>query len=96
MRKITEKAYYNWVNRIPFKQSNTQVKIKYNGDRELYLHGNCIAKEDNGIFLINHCNWETSTTRERLNIFPNVHIKINQGRFILNGNIMKSGWVCVN
>jgi hypothetical protein len=33
----------------------------------LFLHGNKIAKKDGNTLLISLCNWNTVTTRERLN-----------------------------
>ncbi len=97
MRKVTQQAYNAWVNRKPFKKGNTRVAITIDKKRSLYLHGNCIAKEENGKFYINHCGWETCTTRERLNMFPGVHIRINKGSFILNEEkVMESGWNLIN
>lgn len=96
MRKVTHQAYNAWVNRKPFKKGNTRVEI-YPNKKLLYLHDNCIAKEENSKLYINHCDWETPTTRERLNMFPGVHIRINKGSFILNEEkVMESGWNLIN
>lgn len=78
------------------KMNNSRVEIVDNKPH-MYLHGNCIAKiDENGDLLINHCGWETPTTRSRLNALPNVHISSHKGDFVLNDiYIMPSGWVNV-
>lgn len=96
MRKITKEAWTAWSNRKPFKKANTRVDVDFNKERTLYLHGNCIAKEEYGDFLINNCDWITNTTKERLNMFPGIHIKKVKGDFILNGSLMPRGWIKIN
>lgn len=92
MRKITQGAYNAWKNKTPFKKANTRVDVDFDRECTLYLHGNCIAKEVDGELFVNHCGWTTNTTRERLNMFPNVHIRKFQGDFLLNEQIMNPGW----
>lgn len=41
---------------------NTEVR-----DGRVYLHGNMIAELSNGILFISDCNWQTNTTKSRLN-----------------------------
>lgn len=94
MRKITSQAFDAWVAKKQFKRKNTEITVDPYGNRRLYLFGNCIAKEENDNFYINHCGWVSSTTRERLNMFPNVHVRIFQGGFVLIGRgYIDEGWI---
>lgn len=97
MRKIDEQAKNAFMNRKRFKSSNTEVVV-IDDLPHLYLHNNMIAKVDNNNdLLINHCGWETRTTRSRLNSLPDVNIKIVKGDFMLNKmGHMKKGWINVN
>lgn len=83
MRKITQEAVDAFYNKKYYKKNNTRIEIE-DGNPSMFLHGHCIAKIKNGKLFINHQNWETRTTRERLNGLNNVHIRINKGSFILN------------
>ena len=62
MRKITELAADAFINRKPFRRANT-----WTDGTTLYLHGNVIARWDNGIVQIRSAGWESKTTKERLN-----------------------------
>lgn len=90
---LAKTAFCEWQE---FKLSNTEVRL-VNGKPHMYLHGNCIAKRDeNGDLLINHCGWETNTTRSRLNALPDVHIRSVKGDFVLNDiYIMGNEWINV-
>jgi hypothetical protein len=67
MRKITSEAVKAFFAGYSFKKDNTEVVISDN-ERRFYLHGHCIAKRiiGDGLYL-SHCNWQTNTTKERLN-----------------------------
>ena len=97
MRKIDEQAKNAFMNRERFKSSNTEVVV-IDDLPHLYLHNNLIAKVDNNNdLLINHCGWETRTTRSRLNSLPGVHIKLVKGDFILHKmGHMEKGWININ
>lgn len=97
MRKIDELAKNAFIHRKPFKLQNTKVEI-LNGKPHMYLHDNLIAKLNyNDELLINHCGWETVTTKSRLNALPGVNIRMTKGRFVLNEKgYMNSGWTIVN
>ena len=70
-----------------FKRSNTRV----DGDaQEMYLHGNLIAKIDNGALYITLAGWPTLTTCERLNALNGVHITRRAGKAFLNGKEIDS------
>ena len=96
MRQIDVNARRAFLNNTKFKLSNTEVRL-IDGRPHMYLHGNCIAKRDeNGDLLINHCGWETPTTRSRLNALPDVKISSYKGSFVLNDiYIMPSEWINV-
>ena len=87
MRKITQDAIRAFENGLDFKRSNTEVVVcdqdKY---RVLILHGNVIAKMDwKGDLFITSAGWKTTTTKERLNGLPNVHIVQKNFEWFLNG-----------
>lgn len=97
MRKITSDAYRAFMSGYPFKKSNTEVKQPELG-AELYLFGNLIAKEENDLLYICDGGYIASTTtRERLNMFPNVHVRKVKDKLILNEKyIIDSNWICVS
>ena len=96
MRQIDELARDAFVQRKRFKLRNTKVDI-IDGDPHLYLHGNLIAKLENNELLINHCGWETATTKSRLNSLPGVHINLVKGNFMLHKmGHMKKGWINID
>lgn len=92
MRKVSREAAYAFRNNIRYSSNNTKVKV-YDAETHLVLHGNIIAKKIGENIYINHCGWETVTTRDRLNALPDVCIRIFKGDFILNEKInMLKGW----
>lgn len=96
MRKIDEQARDAFINKKRFKLRNTKVNI-IDGEPHLYLHDNLIAKLENNELLINHCGWETLTTKSRLNALPGVHIKMIKGKFRLNEmGYMTKEWININ
>lgn len=68
----------------------------YKNCPELFLHGNCIAKLENGKLSITTAGWNTSTTRERLNALPNVHVYQRKGVLHLNGKPWDGNWTEVS
>ena len=96
MRKITENAHEAFNNNKKFKSVNTDVIIE-NGVTKMYLHGNWIAQKQGRIILISGGGYPPSnTTRERLNGFSNVKLRISKGIFILNEKIEWDGqWICI-
>ena len=66
------------------------------GDRVLYLHGNAIAKFDDGQLYVNLSGWNTQTTKARLNALTGVSVHNVKGEPCLNGVPMPvNGWVKV-
>ena len=76
MRKIEREMIQAIIDRRCFSKANTRVvlhagdpsKGEDRKDMRVYLHGNWIAEyTDNGQLFVNHCGWETVTTKSRLN-----------------------------
>jgi len=66
MRKVTNDSVNAFMNDKAFKQGNTKVEVE-DGETSLYLFGNKIARKNGNVVEINNCNYETNTTKERLN-----------------------------
>ncbi len=62
MRKVTSTIVDAFCNRRPRKCGNTRTD-----GTTFYLHGNAIAKWDEGKLFITLAGWDTVTTRERIN-----------------------------
>ena len=80
MRKIEREMIQAIIDRRNFSKANTRVvlhagdpsKGEDRKDMRVYLHGNWIAEyTDNGQLFVNHCGWETVTTKSRLNSLIN-------------------------
>ena len=84
MRKITKESIKAFYNREPFKKSNMIVENK-EGKTYLKLFGNIIATLDevNELF-ITTADWNTRTTRERLNGLSRVRLGTKKGQLYLN------------
>lgn len=69
MRKVTERAALALKNRTYYKSGNTEVR-QFTHDTAfwgLFLHGNCIAMYGLGELTLKDADWQTATTKERLN-----------------------------
>ena len=90
MRKITKESIKAFYNREPFKKSNTIVET-IKGVTKLKLHNNIIAiiDEANELF-ITTADWNTRTTRNRLNGLSGVRLGTSKGQLYLN-NILWDG-----
>ena len=97
MRKITEDAHEAFNNNKRFKSSNTEVRIE-DGDTNMYLFGKHIAKKTNDDLYISDGNYGTSlTTRDRLNGFRSVHLRICKEEWIFDNKRKWDGeWINVN
>ena len=84
MKKITKESIKAFYNREPFKKSNTVVENE-KGETRLKLFGNVIATLDevNELF-ITTADWNTRTTRERLNGLSGVRLGTRKGQLYLN------------
>ena len=84
MRKITKESIKAFYNREPFKKSNMIVEI-IEGVTKLKLHNNTIAKlDENNELFITTADWNTRTTRERLNGLSEVRLGTKKGQLYLN------------
>ena len=91
MRKITQRAVKAFYNGKDFKRGNTEVS-----DRGYFLHGNKIAEFDgNEKINITLANWNTVTTRERLNGLKGVSIRTKQGQAFINGKEWNGSWITI-
>jgi len=94
MKDIDLKAYLAFKHKRNLRLKNTRVKV-VDGESYMYLFGNLIAKTEKGKTLINHCNWRTNTTRDRLSAF--ITLRRSKGEFIVNERfIWEDGWLDVN
>lgn len=96
MRKITREAYQAFINKVPFKSSNTAVQVLEDGAVFLTLHGNTIAKQVDGILSITSAGWPTNTTKERLNSLPGVRIHQAKGVWYLNDMFWDGDWITID
>jgi hypothetical protein len=97
MRAITSKASAAFNSGRKFRDTNTAVTVDDQGIT-LLLHGNPIARRNlyGGRLEINLCDWNTPTTRERLNGLSGVSVNTRKGGVFLNGaRIPSMGWVVV-
>ena len=84
MRKITKESIKAFYSREPFKKSNMIVET-IEGVTKLKLHNNTIAKlDENNELFITTADWNTRTTRERLNGLSEVRLGTKKGQLYLN------------
>lgn len=83
MRKITKEAVNAFYSEKEFYSSNTKVTIE-KGIVSMYLFGNKIAYKIDDDLFISVANHNTRTTRERLNGFFGVSVKMHQKELYLN------------
>ena len=84
MRKVTSGAVYAFRNNENFSSGNTIVRHE-NGTTKMYLHGNMIAKKENGKVYVTNAGWFSNTTKERLNGIQGVSIHQKDYVWYLNG-----------
>lgn len=89
MRKITREITGAFLRREELKIGNSQT----DGTR-LYLFGNRIAMWFEGRIWIRTAGWQTSTTKDRLNALPDVHIYQRDFVWYLNGQQWDGRWIC--
>ena len=101
-RKITTDAINAFMSARTFNRDNTNVEVRPFKDEKvesviLKLHGNVIARRLMGSNTIEVCdgNWQTNTTKERLNGLPGVSVCQRKGVWYLNGVEWDGGWTTV-
>lgn len=66
------------------KRQKRKVNNTYTDGKTLFLFDNPIAWwEDDGALWISTCNWNTNTTRDRLNMLPNIWVRSFKGQLLL-------------
>ena len=91
MRKITQEAVNALYGKYSFKKDNTQV-LEIDKNWCMFLYGSMIAKISSLGLEVNHHDFLTATTKERLNGLPGVQIRQNNFVWYLNGTQMGEGW----
>lgn len=101
MRIITEKAVNAFNNNQSFRLANTSVHVEREANTDgqtvvyLKLHGNTIARRTGNKLEVTTANWNTVTTRARLNGLPGVSVCNHKHELYLNGNPWDGNWVTV-
>ena len=110
MRKIEALMCDAIRNRKPFKSGNTEVKpVTYGhndhiqGETNVYLHGNWIAKityyADRADYVnVNNCGWQSSTTKSRIEYDVKIDPKVTNKRTkkVSANDYEKFAWQVVN
>lgn len=88
MRKITREASAAFQRGTPWRKDNTYVNVRDDVVR-LYLFNNAIAKYhiNDTVIEVRTANWETPTTKDRLNGIPGVNISQKKGIWSINGMV---------
>jgi hypothetical protein len=79
-RQITEQSVRAFYNGEKFNRNNMSIRNKM-----MYLHGNLIAKIEDGSLFVSTCGWNTVTTKERLNGLSGVNVRTKAFQLYLNG-----------
>ncbi|WP_124981698.1 hypothetical protein [Nonlabens xiamenensis] len=67
MRKIERQMNQAIRNGVNFSSSNTMVRQGWEGESDVYLHGNHIATVKSNSIIIKDGGWQSNTTKSRLN-----------------------------
>lgn len=101
-RQITQESINAFMSGRAFNKSNMSVEIRPFKDESvmsavLKLHGNVIARRvlSNGLIEICDGNWQTNTTKERLNGIPGVSVNQKKGQWFLNGVAWSGEWTTI-
>lgn len=95
MRKIEKEALMAFNNNVNFKKGNTKIEKDHLGNTRYYLHSNLIAKKNNSNIEITTAQWNSVTTKNKLN---SIGANIQQVNFLwfLNGKKWDSEWININ
>ena len=97
MRKVTQQASQAFMNAEKFNTGNTKVEVLPNVTI-LKLHGNEIAYRYNDperTLSITDANWQSNTTKERLNGLPGVSISQKAGVWYLNNKVWDGSLITI-
>ncbi len=95
MKIVTKNAVNTFNNKGNGTFSNTKV-VTENGVTSMFLFGNKIAEEKEGILRITNAGWESNTTKERLNALNGVSISQKNFVWFLNGQEWNGNWKQIN
>lgn len=89
-RRITQEAVRAFYAGEKLTKSNMFIK-----DKQMFLHGNMIAKIEEGQLKISTCGWHTPTTKERLNGLSGVSVHTKNYQLYLNGEKWDGDWIAL-
>jgi hypothetical protein len=92
MKIVTQNAVATFNRKGNATFSNTQV-VTENGVTSMFLFGNKIAEEKEGILRITNAGWDSNTTKERLNALNGVNINQKNSVWYLNGKEWNGNWI---
>uniref|UniRef100_A0A6M3M8A1 Uncharacterized protein n=1 Tax=viral metagenome TaxID=1070528 RepID=A0A6M3M8A1_9ZZZZ len=104
MRKITQESIDAFMAGVEFNKQNMSVAIRpWKNDPHnsviLSLHGNPIARYIEGqrdrTLTVCDGNYQSNTTKERLNGIPGVRVNQKDGQWYLNGHEWDGSWTFV-
>ena len=98
--KITSDSVDAFLTRKPFRRENMEVVVKDNVSY-LYLHGNRIGINTNGMVSISTCGWEIRTTLMRLRevlrrVAPQSRLQTKKGILYLNDKEWNGNFTLIN
>ena len=102
-RKITTESIRAFMAGKPFNKANMSVEVRpFKGESNmsvvLKLHGNVIARRTiSDVPMLEICdgNWQTATTKERLNAIPGVSVVQKNFQWYLNGAAWNGSWTVI-
>jgi len=89
MRKIESLMNAAITDNANWSMANTAVTLNADGESEVFLHGNLIARIGENFVQLFDGGWQTSTTKSRLNAICSVHAVEGEGVFQRAGE-----WFC--
>ena len=97
MRQISIDAASALISYRKFKRSNTEVEVHYDGSTTMRLFGCIIAAYSNGgVLSIGDGDYQSRTTKERLNALPHVSVYQRNRQWYLNDEKWDGGWITVH
>lgn len=89
MRKIEQQMNAAITDNATWSMANTAVTLNAEGESEVFLHGNLIARIGENFVQLFDGGWQTSTTKSRLNAICSAHAVEGEGVFQKAGE-----WFC--
>ena len=89
MRKIETLMNAAITDNAEWRLDNTEVTLNAEGESEVFLHGNLIARIGENFVQLFDGGWQSVTTKSRLNAICSVHAVAGEGVFQKAGK-----WFC--